>query len=56
MASFAWLARHRLLVHTGKLIVSGIDPVTVSRCAISEALTDDAEMLAAVNELSRSVF
>lgn len=49
-------ASTRLLVHTGKLIISGIDPVVACRCAIAEALTDDAEMLAAVNELGRSVF
>jgi nitric oxide reductase NorQ protein len=49
-------ASTRLLVHTGKLIASGIDPVTACRGAISEVLTDDAEMLTAVNELSRSVF
>jgi nitric oxide reductase NorQ protein len=49
-------ASSRLLGHTGKLIASGIDPVTACRGAISEALTGDAEMLVAVNELSRSVF
>ncbi|WP_232020213.1 CbbQ/NirQ/NorQ C-terminal domain-containing protein [Sulfuriflexus mobilis] len=42
-------ASTRLLVHTGKLIVSGIDPVTACRGALSEALT-------AVNELSSWVF
>ncbi len=45
-----------LLVHAAKLIVSGIDPVTACNTAISQALTDDSEMLAAVNELSTSVF
>ncbi|MEA3409926.1 MAG: CbbQ/NirQ/NorQ/GpvN family protein [Pseudomonadota bacterium] len=49
-------ASTRLLVHAAKLIVSGIDPVTACGCSISQALTDDPEMLQAVNELSASVF
>ncbi len=49
-------ASTRLLVHAGKLITSGIDPVSACACSISQALTDDAEMLIAVNELSASVF
>jgi nitric oxide reductase NorQ protein len=49
-------ASTRLLVHAGKLIASGIDPRVACRGAISEALTDDPEMLAAVNELSASLF
>jgi nitric oxide reductase NorQ protein len=49
-------ASTRLLVHAAKLIVTGIDPATACGAAISQALTDDAEMLQAVNELSASVF
>jgi nitric oxide reductase NorQ protein len=49
-------ASTRLLVHAGKLIASGIPPQAACRGAIAEALTDDAEMLAAVNELSASLF
>ncbi|MCP4076053.1 MAG: CbbQ/NirQ/NorQ/GpvN family protein [Gammaproteobacteria bacterium] len=49
-------ASTRLLVHAGKLITSGIDPVSACTCSISQALTDDDEMLIAVNELSASVF
>jgi nitric oxide reductase NorQ protein len=49
-------ASTRLLVHAGKLIASGIDPRTACRSAIAEALTDDAEMLVAVNELGASLF
>jgi len=49
-------ASTRLLVHAGKLVAGGIDPVLACRSAIAEALTDDAEMLTAVNELSRSAF
>ena len=49
-------ASTRLLVHAGKLIASGIDPRIACRSAIAEALTDDVEMLAAVNELGASLF
>jgi nitric oxide reductase NorQ protein len=49
-------ASTRLLVHAGKLIASGIDARAACRGAIAEALTDDPEMLAAVNELSASLF
>ena len=49
-------ASTRLLVHAAKLIVSGIEPSDACRGAITEALTDDPDMLAAVNELSTSVF
>lgn len=49
-------ASTRLLVHAGKLIQTGVNPVTACRSSISQALTDDPEMLAAVNELSSSVF
>ncbi|MEO1767617.1 CbbQ/NirQ/NorQ/GpvN family protein [Thiobacter aerophilum] len=49
-------ASTRLLVHAGKLIAAGIAPITACRTAIAEAITDDAEMLAAVQELSSSLF
>ncbi len=49
-------ASTRLLVHAGKLMASGIDPRVACRGAIAEALSDDPEMLAAVNELSASLF
>ncbi len=49
-------ASTRLLVHAGKLIQTGVNPVTACRSAISQALTDDPEMLSAVYELSSSVF
>ena len=49
-------ASTRLLVHAGKLIASGVDPVAACRSAIGQAITDDAEMLAAVRELSSSLF
>ena len=43
-------ASTRLLVHAAKLISSGVDPVAACNSAISEAITDDPEMLQAVNE------
>ena len=49
-------ASTRLLVHAAKLMVSGVEPVAACRSAIAQALTDDADMLAAVNELSSSLF
>ncbi|MHB1175086.1 MAG: AAA family ATPase [Sulfuriferula sp.] len=49
-------ASTRLLIHAGKLIAKGVPPVTACQCAIAQAITDDAEMLAAVQELSSSLF
>ena len=49
-------ASTRLLVHAGKLIHTGVTPVTACRSSISQALTDDPDMLSAVNELSSTVF
>lgn len=49
-------ASTRLLVHAAKLIRANVSPVTACHTAIAQALTDDAEMLAAINELSASLF
>jgi nitric oxide reductase NorQ protein len=49
-------ASTRLLVHAAKLMVSGIAPVEACRAAIGQALTDDRDMIAAVNELSATLF
>ncbi|MBI1423880.1 MAG: AAA domain-containing protein [Gammaproteobacteria bacterium] len=49
-------ASTRLLVHAAKLICANVSPVTACHTAIAQALTDDAEMLAAINELSASLF
>ena len=49
-------ASTRLLVHAGKLMSTGIDPRTACRTAVAAALTDDPEMIAAINELSSSLF
>jgi nitric oxide reductase NorQ protein len=45
-----------LLVHAAKMIANGVVPVTACRASIAQALTDDADMLSAVNELSASLF
>ena len=49
-------ASTRLLVHAAKLIVSGVNSNLACRSAIAQALTDDGEMLLAINELSVSLF
>jgi len=49
-------ASTRLLVHAGKLMNAGISSASACRAAIAQSLTDDPEMLAAINELSASVF
>lgn len=49
-------ASTRLLVHAGKLIAQGISPLSAIRASIAQALTDDPDMLAAVNELGASLF
>lgn len=49
-------ASTRLLVHAAKLMHTGISPVTACRSAVAQAVTDDSEMLAAINELSSSLF
>jgi len=49
-------ASTRLLVHAAKLMTTGISPVSACQSAIAQALTDDPEMLLAINELSSSLF
>jgi nitric oxide reductase NorQ protein len=49
-------ASTRLLVHAGKLMASGIDPSIACRGAVAQALTDDPEMVAAIEEMSASLF
>ncbi len=49
-------ASTRLLVHAAKLIHEGIKPVTACQTAIAQAITDDADMMLAMNELSSSLF
>ena len=49
-------ASTRLLVHAGKLIASGVNPVVACQSAVAQAVTDDPDMLAAIQELSASLF
>jgi nitric oxide reductase NorQ protein len=49
-------ASTRLLIQTGKLIGRGIPIRVACRVAISEALTDDRELLAALDEMVSSLF
>lgn len=49
-------ASTRLLVHAAKLIKRGIPPRVACHGAIAEALTDDADMLRAIDELASSIF
>jgi len=49
-------ASTRLLVHAGKLMMDGVAPAAACRGAIARALTDEPEMLAAVDELIATLF
>jgi len=49
-------ASTRLLVHAGQLIARGVSPRAACAGAITQALSDDPEMLAAVTELAAAVF
>ncbi|MDG1987957.1 MAG: CbbQ/NirQ/NorQ/GpvN family protein [Halieaceae bacterium] len=49
-------ASTRLLINAAKLMNDDIDPAAATSTAISQALTDDEDMLQAINELCRSVF
>lgn len=49
-------ASTRLLIHAGKLIKSGIPARTACRTTITETLTDDHEMIAAIDEMVNSLF
>ncbi len=49
-------ASTRLLIHAAKLVRSGIPMRTACRVAITGTLTDEPEMLAAIDEIVSSVF
>ena len=49
-------ARTRLLIQTGKLITLGIPVHEACRASITEALTDDPELLGAIDEMVSSLF
>jgi nitric oxide reductase NorQ protein len=44
------------LIHAGKLIKSGMEPRRACRAAITETLTDERELLAALTEMVNSLF
>jgi nitric oxide reductase NorQ protein len=48
-------ASTRLLIHTGILMRSGVPARIALRAGISEALTDDHELLAAINDMASSI-
>lgn len=49
-------ASTRLLIQVGKLTSQGVDINTACRAAITESLTDDLELLAAIDEMASSLF
>ena len=49
-------ASTRLLVHAAKLMQRGVSARTACSGAIAETLTDDADMLRAIDELASSLF
>ena len=49
-------ASTRLLVHAAKLMKDGINPQVACRGAITESLTDEPDMLAAISELGSALF
>ncbi len=49
-------ASTRLLIHAGKLIGSGIDPLLACESAVCQPLTDDQEILDGLKEMIRAVF
>ncbi|MEN8135341.1 MAG: CbbQ/NirQ/NorQ/GpvN family protein [Thermodesulfobacteriota bacterium] len=49
-------ASTRLLIHTGKLIGSGMDRRRACQAAITETLSDEPELLAAITEMVNSIF
>jgi len=49
-------ASSRLLVYAGRLIRSGLDPVTACRTSISNVITDDLETMRSVNDVVNAFF
>ena len=49
-------ASTRLLIHAGTLITAGIPTRVACRATITETLTDDHELLAAIDEMASSIF
>ncbi len=49
-------ASTRLLIQVGKLTQQGVDTHIACRAAVTESLTDDPELLAAIDEMAGSLF
>ncbi len=49
-------ASTRLLIHAGKLMQSGLDGREACHTAITQTVTDDHEMIGAIDEMVRSIF
>lgn len=49
-------ASTRLLIQVGKLVAEGINLRTACRAAVTQSLTDDPELLAAIDEMVASLF
>ena len=49
-------ASTRLLIQVGKLVAEGIELRTACRAAVTQSLTDDPELLAAIDEMVASLF
>lgn len=49
-------ASTRLLIHAAKLMVSGVTPLDACNACISQTLTDDPEILTAIQEMASSLF
>ena len=49
-------ASTRLLVHAAKLIVFGISPLDACHCSITQTLSDDVEVLSAIDEMASALF
>lgn len=46
----------RLLVYVGRLISGGLEPLTACRCAISQTLSDEKEIIQSVEDIARLYF
>jgi len=46
----------RLLVYVGRLMTDGLDPLTACRCAVSQTLSDEREIVASVEDIARLYF
>jgi len=46
----------RLLVYVGRLITSGLDPLSACRCAISQTLSDEREIIDSVEDIAKMFF